>query len=337
MITKNNVQSGGKVRFLKALSLVALVAGMGWATGAQAAGTAAGTTISNTATATYKDPGGNSQSATSNTVDIKVDELIDVTVVSADPADVVTAPGVTNQVLAFTVTNTGNGSETFTLAANGTLGGDNFDPTTTSIVIDSNNNGVYDAGVDTVYTPGTNDPVLAADGSVTVFVLSTIPGNLTDGSRGLVNLTATSNTGTGAPGKSFAGQGDGGGDAVLGTTGGDGVDDGAFVVSNAVVTLAKSAVVADPFGGTESVPGSIITYTLAATITGSATLSNLAIGDVIPTGTTYQPGTITLQGSGLSDANGDDAGTFTGSAISVALGSVAGGSTRTVTFQVKIN
>jgi uncharacterized repeat protein (TIGR01451 family) len=284
--------------------------------GARAAPTVAGTTISNTATATYDDPDGVQKTTPSNTVNILVDELLDVTVVSADPGDMPAAPGSTNQVLSFTVTNTGNGSEAFRLTPNGTVGGDQFDPTTTSIVID-NGNGVYDPGVDVVYTPGSNDPVLAPEASAKIFVLSTIPGGAANGARGAVTLTAAAVTGIGAPGTSFPGLGQGGGDAVVGSSGADGVDDGAYVVQTATVALVKSATVSDPFGGTESVPGSIITYTLVATVTGNGTLSNMVIGDAIPVGTTYRPGTITLQGGALSDAADADAGEFSGSAVAV--------------------
>jgi uncharacterized repeat protein (TIGR01451 family) len=304
---------------------------------AHATGTAAGTTISNTATATYNDPGGNPRTTPSNQVDILVDELLDVTVTSADPGDITTTPGSTNQILTFSVTNNGNGSEAFRLTPNGTLGGDQFDPTTTSVVLDTNGNGVYDPGVDTVYTAGLNDPVLLPDASIKVFVLATTPPGAADLDRGLANLTAAAVTGTGAPGTTFAGQGQGGGAAVVGTTGADSVATGAYVVQNATVAFAKSAVVADPFGGTEPVPGSIITYTLTATVSGSGSLSNLAISDAVPTNTTYQTGSITLQGSGLSDPVDADVGEFTGTGIVVRLGTVAGGGTRTVTFRVRIN
>jgi uncharacterized repeat protein (TIGR01451 family) len=304
---------------------------------AYAAGTTAGTTISNTASATYNDPGGTQQTTPSNTVDILVDELLDVTVASADPGDVTVVPGSTNRVLSFVVTNTGNGSEAFRLTANTSLGGDQFDPTTTSLVLDTNNNGVYDAGVDTVYTAGSNDPVLTPDASIRVFVLSTIPGASTDLDRGLVNLTATATTGTGAPGTSFAGQGQGGGDAVVGSTGADGVDDGAYIVQNASVALVKSATVVDPFGGSEPVPGAIITYRLVATVSGTGTLTNLTIGDAIPANTTYQTGSITLQSSALSDAADSDAGEFSSNAVAVRLGALSGGTSRTVTFRVRIN
>ncbi len=326
---------GMKIQGIARTTLVAVAFGI-TANAAQAAPTVAGTTISNTAEATYTDPGGNPQRTPSNTVDILVDELLDVTVVSADPGDMPAPPGSTNQVLSFTLTNTGNGSEAFRLTPNSTVGGDQFDPTTTSIVID-NGNGVYDPGIDVVYTPGSNDPVLAPEASVKIFILSTIPGGAADGARGAVTLTAAAVTGTGAPGTNFPGQGQGGGDAVVGSSGADSVATGAYVVQNAKVALLKSAIVLDPFGGSDSVPGSIITYSLVATITGTGTLTNLAIGDAVPAGSTYQAGSITLQGSGLSDATDADAGEFSAAAVAVRLGTLTGGNTRTVTFKVRIN
>ncbi len=324
------------VRLGRVLPLAVASATIGFATPALAAGTAAGTTITNTATATYNDPGGNPQSINSNPVDFQVDEILDVTV-AADPGDVIVAPGSTDQVLSFTVTNNGNGSEAFRLTPISALGGDQFDPTTTSIVLDSNGDGVYTPGVDTVYVPGSNDPVLAPDAAIKVFVLSTIPAGTTDLDRGFVDLTAAAVTGTGAPGTSFAGAGQNGVDAVVGTTGADGTDRGRYLVQNAVVTFTKAQSVVDPFGGVKTVPGAIVTYTLVANVAGTGTLTNLTVGDAIPANTTYQPGTITLQGSPLTDNADADAGEFATTAIAVRLGSVAGGQTRTVTFQVRIN
>lgn len=304
---------------------------------AQSAGTAAGTPIENTATASFDGPDG-PVTQDSNTVILIVDEILDVDVESTDPGDVATQPDADNQVLSFTVTNTGNGEEAFTLAADTARPGDDFDTSLVQIVLDSNGNNTYDPGVDTIYTIGSNDPLLLADGSITVFILNNIPDDATDGQRAEVTLTAEAVTGTGAPGTTFAGAGDGGGDAVVGTTGADDVDAGFFLIQAATVALAKSAIVADPFGGTTVVPGSIITYSLVATVTGTGTVPNLVISDPIPVNTTYQPGTITLEGTGLTDTDSDgDGGAFNGTAISVSLGDITGAQTRTVTFQVEID
>lgn len=325
------------VRLWDVIPLVIASATIAFSAPAMATGTSAGTTISNTATATYTNGGGTAVTVPSNKVDLKVDEVINVTVAYADPGDVAGAAGSTNQVLTFNITNTGNGTESFKLLPVNAIGGDNFDPTTTSLVLDTNHNGVYDAGTDAVYTAGTNDPSLAADASIKVFVLSTLPGTATDGQRGQTDLTATAVTGTGPAGTVFAGAGDGGSDAVIGTTTGVGRDKGFYVITAAGMTFVKSAAVADPFGGTKSVPGSIITYTLVATVTGTGSLVNLAVGDPIPTATTYVPGSLTLQGAALTDGADADAGEISGTGIVAHLGTVASGQIRTITFKTKIN
>jgi len=321
--------------------IVALTTGaslLAMSTNAHAAGTLAGTDIVNVAQAIYDDPnGGPPVTIDSNPVTIKVDELLDVTVVTADPGDIATDPGATGQVTTYQVTNTGNGQEAFTLTADTAKGGDEFDTTFEQIVLDTNGNGVYDAGVDTIYTPGTNDPLLNPDESITVFILSTIPADAVDGERAEIELSAVAVTGSGAPGTTFAGQGDGGGDAVVGSTGADDEDSSFFIIQAAQVSLVKSATVTDPFGGAQAVPGSTITYQLVATITGSGTLNNLVINDDIPADTTYTVESITLEGVGKTDATDADEGSFDGSQIAVALGAVPGGQTRTITFQVTID
>ena len=54
-----------------------------------------------------------------------------------------------------------------------------------------------------------------------MLVVNDIPAGVVDGNRGFSRLTADARTGTGAPGTTFAGQGVGGTDAVVGTTGAD--------------------------------------------------------------------------------------------------------------------
>jgi uncharacterized repeat protein (TIGR01451 family) len=320
-----------------ALLVAVSAAAAGVAAPAQAAGTLAGTNIVNVATATYDTPGGPPASVDSNIVTLKVDELLDVTVAWRDPADVTSAPGLTGQVLSFTVTNAGNGPEAYRLGTVANGGGDDFDPAVTAVFLDSNANGAYDAGVDTAYVAGSNDPVLAPDASLAVFVLSTIPLAAADGNRGKVDLTAVAVTGSGVPGTGFAGQGEGGGNAVVGATGAAAQDDGWYAIRKASLAFVKSATVADPFGGTTQGPGAVITYTLTATVGGTGTLANVAVADPIPAGTTYQPGSLTLDSAPLTDAADADSGRFTGTGIAVGLGNVAAGTTKTVKFKVKID
>lgn len=332
---------GAKHQLLPSCSLLALLAAFALPMQAQAQvapppATRAGTTISNTASATF-DNGGGPQTVDSNRVDLLVDELLDVTVASNNPTDVPTTPGATNQVLSFRVTNTGNGAENFVLSTIANAGGDNYDPVVTQIYIDANGDNAFDPNVDTLYTPGTGDPLLQPETAITVFVIATTPGTVVDGNRGVVSLVAAAKTGSGTPGTSFAGLGEGGGDAVIGSTGADADDDGAFVVNAATVTLVKSAVVSNTLGTADPIPGATITYTIVATVAGSGSVSGLAIIDNIPADTSYVPGSITLGGSGLSDAADADAGDYNGTRVNVALGTVAGGQTRTVTFRTKID
>lgn len=331
---------GAKHQLLPSCSILALLAAFALPTQAQAQATPpltrAGTTISNTASATF-DSGGGPQTIDSNRVDLLVDELLDVTVASNNPTDVPTTPGAIQQVLSFRVTNTGNGVENFVLSTIANAGGDNYDPVVTQIYIDANGNNAFDPATDTLYTPGAGDPQIQPESAITVFVIVTTPGSVVDGNRGLVSLVAAAKTGTGAPGYSFAGQGEGGGDAVVGSTGADGTDDGAFIVNAATVTLLKSATITNQLGTADPIPGATITYTIVATVAGSGSVSGLAITDNIPADTIYVPGSITLGGSGLSDATDADAGDYNGARINVALGTVAGGQTRTVTFQTRID
>lgn len=320
---------------IPAISTLALAIALALPIQAEAAGTRAGSTISNTASASY-DTGGGTQTVDSNKVDLLVDELLDVVVASSDPADAPTTPGATAQLLTYSITNTGNGQESFALSTIANGGGDDYDPTVTQIYID-NGDGVFDPGTDTLYTPGANDPTLNPDQSVKIFVLSTTPAGVSDGHRGTVSLVAAAKTGTGAPGTSFPGRGEGGGDAVVGSTGADSQDQGAFVVSAATVTLVKSAVIVDPFGGSEPVPGATITYTIVATVAGSGSVSGLAVTDNIPADTSYVAGSITLGATALTDAVDADAGDYNGTRVNVALGTVAGGQTRTVTFKTTID
>lgn len=306
------------------------------ATPAAATGVHAGTVIRNVASATFNDGGGD-RTITSNSVDLRVDEVLDVTVVSRDSGYASVNGGGTGQVRAFTVTNAGNGQEAFSLAAIGAVSGNDFDPAVTAIAIDTNGNGTYDAGIDQMVAAGANSPALDPDAAITVFIISSIPAAATDGQHGQVRLTATAATGTGNPGTVFAGQGTGGGDAIVGATHATAFATGGFAIQAATLSLVKSATVVDPYGGTRAVPGSLITYRLKATVGGSGSIANLHLTDAIPDGSTYQTGSLALDGSVLTDAADTDAGVASTTGIDVALGTQAAGATHAVTFTVKIN
>ena len=300
---------------------------------AHATGVTAGTLIQNTATATYTS-GASGGTIQSNTVTVKVDELLDVAVAGLTTTPAIAGAG--NVVLEYSVTNTGNGPEAFDLVVNPAVAGNGFDAVVQQIVVD-NGNGIYEPGIDLVLPAGTPTPLIAADGSVKIFVIVSLPAGATDGQTSQVQLTANAVTGTGTPGTVFAGQGDGGGDAVVGSSTASKNANDALIASLATVSLVKSASVVDPFGGSQPVPGAVVTYTLTATVNGSGQADALHVTDVIPAGTTYQAGTLTLDSAALTDANDVDAGQASASGVDVNLGTVAGGSSKVVKFNVKIN
>lgn len=310
------------------------------ATLAHAVGTPAGAQISNQATATYN-VGASSFAVSSNATLTQVAEILDLQLTWQDAGDVPVMPGETGRVLTFRLSNVGNGEDSFALSAEGALAGDDFDPTGLTLAMDLNGNGLYEPGLDPTYVPGGNDPLLAADASLLLFLAGDIPAGVQEAETGFAGLTALSLTGTGAPGDVLVGAGEGGADAVVGSGGGTGVDQGAYVVVTVTLNILKSAVVADPFGGSEPVPGAVITYTLTITAGGSGTALGVAISDPVPAYTTYRTGTLLLDGAPITDAvdaDAGDAGGTTLGAITVDLGDLpAGAPARTVSFAVGIN
>ncbi len=206
---------------------------------AGAVGTAVGTVIENTAVVDF-DLAGTPLTLQSNTTSIAVAEAINVAVTLQSPQTLV-APGETGRALLFLVTNTGNGSETFQLSIDNLIAGDDFDPTAAvpAIYFDTDGSGDFNAG-DQPYVPGTNDPDLLADESISVFLVNDIPGGVLNSQIGRSELTATSATGTGVPGTVFAGQGDGGANAVIGSTSGEALDAGEYLVSDVLVDIVKA-------------------------------------------------------------------------------------------------
>jgi uncharacterized repeat protein (TIGR01451 family) len=316
-------------------AVAALLAGAGFAAPASAGGVTAGTLIENTAVASY-DEGSGQRSVNSNTVTVRVDELLDVTLTSRDPGPVTARPG--NAVLTFELTNQGNGPEAFRLTANPAVAGNQFDVTITGIAIDANGNGTYEPGIDLTLPAPETTAVLAPDAVQTVFVLVRVPDGVTDTQRSAVDLKAEAVTGSGAPGTLFAAAGVDGGDAIVGATGAAATARGSLVAGIASVQLVKSVSLRDPFGGTGAVPGAIATFTIAASVSGSGSVAALTVTDAIPAGTTYVAGSLKLDAAALSDAADGDAGTASNAAgIRVALGTVPAGTNRSITFDVVIN
>jgi uncharacterized repeat protein (TIGR01451 family) len=307
---------------------------------AHALGTLAGTSVSNQAQVSYV-LGGVPGSANSNATTFVVGEVLALNITLQSSTVTVTS-GDSNRTLLFRLTNTGNGTETFPLALDNLVAGDDFDPlaASTAIYFDADADGALSAG-DTAYAPGSNDPTLAPDAGVSILLVNNIPAPLADGALGRSRLLARAATGTGAPGTVFAGQGAGGTDAVAGANGGEANAFGEYQVSENQVVLTKSATVSGAAGSTAAVSGARITYQIVVNVSGSAPAANFVLTDPIPAGTTFAGGSLLLNGVALTDAVDADAGELQGGgspSVRVSLGTLTqAAGPQTVAFTVTIN
>jgi hypothetical protein len=280
--------------------------------------TPAGARIDNSATL-YFTIGGADQSVPSNTATVVVAERLDVALTRATDGPIQMGDG----AIPVLLINRGNGVEAFRLSAND---GSNTPPS--RFAIDTDGNGQYDADRDTLLTDATTAP-LAPGGTLALLLLANDGGFITTE----VTIVAQAVTGSGPPGTTFAGQGDGGGDAVVGATG-----------AQAQITvgmgprrdpaLVKTQTVLAPDGSSRAVRGAVITYTLRAVFVGTALAARIV--DPVPAGTVYVADSLVLDGVPLSDAADGDAGQAENATIAVALGDIAVARDRTVQFQVRI-
>jgi uncharacterized repeat protein (TIGR01451 family) len=307
---------------------------------ASGAGTPAGTVISGAAEVSFE-LDGTPTSETSNVTSITVVERIDV-VAALQSAQLLVSAGDVDQSLLFTVSNTGNGNETVLLSIDSNLTGDDFDPepAVPAFYFDSDASGSFSVG-DTAYSPGTNDPVLAADESIDVMLVNDIPAAALNGQLGRSQLMAIAATGSGNPGDDLAGQGDGGLDAVIGSTGGTASVIGEYLVSDVSMAIVKSVVVSDPFGGQDAIPDATLTYTITIEVTNDGTATAASFRDPVPTGTTYVPNSILFNTGAITDAVDGDVGELDSTAaptVVVRLGDLAqADGVQTVEFQVTID
>jgi uncharacterized repeat protein (TIGR01451 family) len=327
---------------MKTMTKTALIAaGLVASSATWAVGTDAGAIISNTATATFDDPTtGNTGTTSATAPDITVAELINVNVTADDATPVSTQPGDTDQVLTYTVTNTGNGTEAFTLdAAN--LAGDDLDADNITIYADTDNDGVFNPAND---LPVTADIVLDADEDVTIFVVGDIPATGVTGEEADVSLTATSATpgvAGATPGTLIPGQGTNTpSGAVVGNNPTD-TDTGTFVVgeilTDATVDITKAIESReDPFGGTTDIPGTVVTYLITVTAK-LGDVNNLVVADTIPLDLTYVANSVTVDSVATTDAADADTVEVTGADVAVSLGTVTQDTTIEIRLQATIN
>ena len=306
--------------------------------------TDAGTIISNTATVNFN-VGGVPASA-QGSVDFTVQEIIDVSVAFTNASNIIVSSPDTDQVAIFDITNTGNGSETFSFSLDNVASpADDFDftlPAEAAIYIEDGTTPGFQITEDTLYT-GANNPVIASEASQTVYIVAQVPGGLANLAEGHLEFTAESTTAGAAgvaAGTALVGLGDTGVDAIVGTSQASSSDTAIYEVSAATVDITAEIIeVEDQFGGNILIPGAEVTYLLTVTI-GGGIAENTIVTDPIPNDTTYVPETVVLDGVPLTDADDADSGNFnvtTAGAISVFLGDTLGGTVFEIEVTVVIN
>jgi len=327
-----------------------------------AAGTASGTTITNTASLDYQ-VGGVAQSQITASDSFTVDRKVNLTVAEVGSTTTSVSPGQVAAVTAFTVTNSSNATLDLVLAATQLAGGtaahggtDNFNTSTIGVFVDTNSNGSYDSGTD--LAAAYLDQV-AADSGKTVFIVANIPlGHATNDVAG-VRLTATAAEGTtagsqGATVTETSGANTAGVDTVFADTNASGnvardgihfAEDDYTVLAAALTATKTSKIISDPLNGATNpkmIPGAVVEYCVAvANAAGSATATNVSVSDALPATTTYLAafgikvdGTVT---GAVCNADGSAGGSFASGTVSGTLSNIAAGVTRTLMFRVTVN
>lgn len=162
------------------LTLVAAATLLAAANASAATPTAAGTLITNQASATYNDATG-TKTVKSNIVTTTVQQVASLTINNGSAKS--GAAG-TKVVFAHSVTNTGNGPDSFTLSQTNT-GALNF--TSVEFFLDEDGNGAADNA-----TPITVTPQLAAGGSYRFVAVATLASGAATGNTNTLTVKATS-------------------------------------------------------------------------------------------------------------------------------------------------
>lgn len=263
---------------------------------AAALGTPAGTSITNQATVTYQDVSANSFSAVSNTTTVTVLPVYAVTITT--PVDQ-SVPSNTTAYYAYTLTNTGNASDTFTLSGlSAPLGW------AVTLYADDGagggvaNDGIHQAG-ETSVIAGTG--ALAADATYRFFMAVTVPAGTVNGASTGTTLTVTGTVG---------GAEDDTTDAVTTT---------AQAPALAVAKDVRNVTTAGAFTGAgtaNATPTQILEYQVRVTNGGSVAATSVVLADPINANTgfivgsaSFNAGTSGLTGATIAYSN-DNGGTW---------------------------
>lgn len=311
-----------QIRLNSIAAAIALVGGVAGMSNAFAAAPAAGTSISNIATASYTDPSGKKQDATSNEVKTTVVQVASFTLV-----DNRTAFSNPNQSvkLSHTLTNTGNGADQFLINVSDVVAAD---PTVNGVnSTDSRNFASFQVFLD----DGNGNPVgpnlqgtkisLPAGDQAKLIIVAQTPLNAVNADTIKLTINATSTV--------DATQTIGNRDTV--TVTGDAV---------IVVDKAVSVGVVNPMG-TEA--QRTIEYTLKYKNTGNTTATNLVLKDMIPANTTYKADSAVWSNSGTgltdigTDGDGYDFNVTNAGAVTFTIPSVAPNVEGTLKFKIVVN
>ncbi len=295
--------------FVSTLLLLTILLMISWTT--LAAQTPAGTTITNFAEATYEDANNNPlPKVISNVVTIIVKQVAG-TEISPPTAAKDALKGSTIYYSAA-ITNTGNGNDTFNIDTSG-LPGD----WQVQVYQDVDGDGIYDAGTDILLTDSNGDGIIDT-------------GDLAAGEVSNILLAVTTPA-----------------DAVNGTTEdllvtSESVYDSTVSYTSTFTTTVSIAVldvnkVSDNYSPQ---PGDEVTYTITVDNSGSSPATNVLISDPIPSGTTYVSGSMLLNGSSLTDIDGDDDGDYNYTApgtVTVSIAQVNSGESYQLSFNVIVD
>lgn len=296
---------------------LAAVALTGLSMGSAMAVTLAGTTIGNQAAATYTDASLTPRTATSNTVTTIVAQVAAFTLTASQSQTAAIGAPVN---FPHTITNTGNGTDSFSLvvapAVTAAVGTGIFSAISPVYYIDANCNGVADNAIPITQITG------VAPGAAACFIaVATVPTTAVAGSTGTLPVVASSIF---TPAPTLA--------AITNT-------DTVTVSAQAIINVTKSISLASGAAGTTPV-----TYTLTYTNTGNTAASQFILSDFLPAGVTYLPGATKLNGVTLTESvtalatpvatAAMDFGVTAAGRVTAIIPSVAAGQSGTLTFNV---
>jgi len=336
-------------------------------TGVFAQGVAAGTNILNTAIVNYKmdsqdqapiesSPNGNTTPGlgSGEATIFVVDRKVDLVVTGNSNANV--NPGDIQAEVTFTLKNEGNDTQEFSLIPDTTLTSDDFDTQNCNVIV---------TALSGIPLPGITLPVfgdikLKADQEASISVKCDIPFDnggqpILSGQTALILLYATAekNSDGTTTIESTTNEVAMNVDTVFADTAGtDDISRDAthtarrtFTASSSTVTpelvMEKTIVaVKDPYGGSDAVSGSEVTYKISINTSGTGYIDNLVITDPTPSEMTYKPASIHLNNVDLTDNDDSDNADFgisNSDTATIKLGSISAGSQHEIELTYVIN